>query len=88
MSRYKKEVEKALINILINYNPSTEKENINKDSDFLNDLGIDSLGIHEISFEVEDEFDVMITDKDIETFKTIKDIVDYIDKQNTFKNGE
>lgn len=88
MSRYKKEVEKALINILINYNPSTEKENINKDSDLLNDLGIDSLGIHEISFEVGDEFDVMITDKDIETFKTIKDIVDYIDKQNTFKNGE
>ncbi len=47
------------------------------------DLGLDSLAIFEIVIELEETFDIQITDEDVERIKTIDDVVDYIYRQET-----
>jgi acyl carrier protein len=41
-------------------------------------LGIDSLGVAELMFNIEDEFKVTIPDQPV-ALKTVSDVVDYID---------
>ncbi len=42
------------------------------------DLGMDSFNSIEIVFELEDKFEIKISDADIVKAKTVKDIVDYV----------
>ena len=42
------------------------------------DLGADSLDVVELLMAIEEEFDVEIPDEDIESLKTIGDVVEYI----------
>ncbi len=42
------------------------------------DLGADSLDVVELLMAIEEEFDVEIPDEDIESLKTISDVVEYI----------
>lgn len=44
----------------------------------IEDLGADSLDLVETIMAVEDEFGVEFEDGDVEAFKTVGDIVDYI----------
>jgi len=46
-----------------------------------NDLGIDSLGAIEFAFALEEEFDVSLTDEDVEKFVTIQDIIRCLDEK-------
>lgn len=48
----------------------------------LSDLGDgwDSLDAIELSMDIEDEFDVQIPDEEIETLRTIGDVVDLVDR--------
>ena len=46
------------------------------------ELKIDSLDIAEICMEIEEKFDLEeIKDNDIENFKTIKDVIDFVETQ-------
>ncbi|WP_455539480.1 acyl carrier protein [Terrisporobacter sp.] len=45
------------------------------------DLDADSLDAVEVIMALEDEFDIEIPDEDAEKFKTIGDIVEYIEAQ-------
>lgn len=45
------------------------------------DLGFDSLDHVELVMDLEDEFDIQISDEEAEKWKTIKDIVDLLEKQ-------
>lgn len=47
----------------------------------LEDLQADSLDMIEMITEIESEFDISITDEEIATLKTIKDVVDFCNKQ-------
>jgi acyl carrier protein len=47
------------------------------------DLGLDSLAIFEIVIELEETFDLQITDEDVERIKTVDDVVDYIYRHET-----
>lgn len=47
-------------------------------SKFQEDLGVDSLDIFEIAMELEEEFDLEISNEDLEGIKTIGNLVDYI----------
>ncbi len=42
------------------------------------DLGADSLDVVELLMSIEDEFEVEIPDEEIESLKTIGDVVEYI----------
>jgi acyl carrier protein len=46
----------------------------------LKDIGIDSLDLIDISMEVEDEFEILVNDSDIDGWKTANDILKTIEK--------
>ncbi len=46
----------------------------------LEDLGADSLDLVEVIMAIEDEFDVQIKDEDLETIKSVGDLINYISK--------
>ena len=45
------------------------------------DLGADSLDAVELIMALEDEFDIEVSDEEAQKFKTVKQIVDYIENQ-------
>jgi len=54
---------------------------VTRDSSLLDDLGADSLDNVEMLMEVEDAFDLSIPDEDAEKWKTLGDIVEYVEEQ-------
>lgn len=44
----------------------------------LEDLGADSLDMVEVIMAIEDEFDVQIKDEDLESLKSVGDLINYI----------
>ena len=57
-----------------------DADDVNIDSTFIDDLGADSLDIVELIMAFEEEFNIEIPDEIAEKIKTVKDTVDYIDK--------
>ncbi|MTI47695.1 acyl carrier protein [Sporosalibacterium faouarense] len=57
-----------------------EEDEINMDSSFQDDLDADSLDVVELIMAIEDEFDIEIPDEDAEKISTVKDAIDYIEK--------
>jgi acyl carrier protein len=47
---------------------------------FVDDLGADSLDLVELIMSMEEEFELDIDDKDAEKMKTVKDVLDYLEK--------
>ena len=58
-----------------------DKDKINADTSFVNDLGADSLDTVELVMELEEEFDVNIPDDAAEKIQTVGQAVDYIQQQ-------
>jgi acyl carrier protein len=50
------------------------------ESTFKDDLGADSLDVVELIMELEDEFDLEISDEDAEKIKSVGDVVTYIEQ--------
>ena len=57
-----------------------DKEKINADTSFVNDLGADSLDTVELVMELEEEFDVNIPDDAAEKIQTVGQAVEFIDQ--------
>ncbi len=58
-----------------------DEADVNIDSTFIDDLGADSLDIVELIMAFEEEFEIEIPDDVAEKIKTVRDTVEYIDKQ-------
>lgn len=58
-----------------------EVSEIGEDANILDDLGADSIAVMEIVMELESEFDLEIDTEDIPNFKTINDIVAFIENK-------
>jgi len=58
--------------------------NITPETSLMHDLEVDSLDAVEIIMKIEDTFGIEIPDEDVNTFKNIGDIAEYIKK----KKGE
>ncbi len=56
------------------------EDEVTLEANIADDLGADSLDAVEMSMALEEEFGVSIPDEDLANFKTVKDIVDYIEK--------
>jgi len=54
------------------------KEEVSPDSNFIDDLGADSLDTVELIMELEKEFDISIPDEDAEQIATVGKAIDYI----------
>ncbi|AFY43321.1 acyl carrier protein [Nostoc sp. PCC 7107] len=60
---------------------SVDEEKITSTSNFIDDLGADSLDLVELVMAFEEEFEIEIPDEAAEKILTVQDAVDYIDKQ-------
>ncbi|SEP56303.1 acyl carrier protein [Piscibacillus halophilus] len=56
-----------------------DEAKVTKEASFKDDLEADSLDVVELVMELEDEFDMEISDEDAEKIQTVGDAVDYID---------
>ena len=56
------------------------KEQITRETSFVNDLGADSLDTVELVMELEEEFDINIPDDAAEKIQTVGQAIDYIEK--------
>jgi len=58
-----------------------EESEVKLEASFTGDLGADSLDVVELVMELEDEFDMEISDEDAEGMATVGDAVAYIEKK-------
>ncbi len=56
-------------------------EEVTLQANLSEDLGADSLDAVELSMAIEEEFSITIDDNNMAEFKTVKDIVSFIDSQ-------
>lgn len=52
------------------------------DTVIISDLGLNSLDLVNLVTEIEDEFDVEIPDRAIKFFKTVKDVIKFIEAED------
>ena len=58
-----------------------EKDKIKMESKFMDDLGADSLGLVDVTMELEHKFGVSIPDEDLPKITTVASAVDYVQKK-------
>lgn len=58
-----------------------EKENITKESKFIDDLKADSLDIVEMVMKVEELYDIEVDDDIASSIVTVQDVLDYLNSQ-------
>lgn len=56
-----------------------DESQVAPEASFKEDLGADSLDVVELVMELEDEFDLEISDEDAEKISTVGDVVKYIE---------
>jgi acyl carrier protein len=59
-----------------------EEAEVTAAASFKDDLGADSLDVVELVMELEDEFDLEISDEDAEKITTVGEVVNYIQSQS------
>jgi len=75
MSETAERVKKIVVEHL-----GVEADKVTEEAAFIDDLGADSLGIVELVMAFEEEFSVEIPDDAAEKIATVKDAIDFIDK--------
>ena len=68
-----------MIEKIIAENLGIDQGMIKDESNFVNDLGADSLNIVEVIMGIEEEFDIEIPVEDAETLHTVGDLKQYIE---------
>lgn len=74
-------VEEKVIGI-VSDQLDTPKEDITRESSFVDDLKADSLDIVELVMALEDEFDIKIPDEDYDKIKTVGDVISYVEAKS------
>ena len=75
------EIKQKVISLIAEQLGKSENE-ITLDSQFIEDLGADSLDLVELIMSMEDEFGVEIADEDAEKILKVSDAVDYVIKNS------
>lgn len=73
----KEEIQIEVSKILVEH-LGVDSDKIKDDSDFVEDLGADSLDAVEIIMAIEEHFDIEIPDEEAETMTTVQKTVDVI----------
>ena len=83
----KDEIQSKLVEVIskhVQIDPST----ITPDQNLRFDLGLDSLDVAEMVFEIEEMFGISISDESTEKIQKISDTIDYIYEQVNSENQE
>lgn len=59
-----------------------DPEDVNEDSDFRDDLGVDSLDLFELVMNLENEYGVEFPAEELETLRTVGDVIEFLEKNN------
>ncbi|MGX2984792.1 acyl carrier protein [Helicobacter sp. 23-1048] len=59
---------------------NVDASEVKEDSSFIDDLNADSLDVVEFIMALEDKFKIEIPEDDAKDIKTVKDVVEYIEK--------
>ena len=78
MTTVLKRVSKVIVDRL-----GVDESEVTLQASFRDDLGADSLDVVELVMELEDEFDMEITDEDAEKISTVGDAIAYIESKQT-----
>ena len=70
-------VEERVIEI-VSEQMGVSKDQVNRETSFVNDLGADSLDTVELVMALEEEFETEIPDEEAEKITTVQQAVDYI----------
>jgi acyl carrier protein len=84
----KMEIQEKIIRILAKHT-SRDSKSFTPEKDLKLDLGLDSLDVAEIVFEMEETFGIKITDESAERIQRISDTVDFVHEkmQETSQEG-
>ncbi|NMW84611.1 acyl carrier protein [Peptoniphilus sp. AGMB00490] len=52
---------------------------LNEDMNFQDDLNADSIELVELVMTIEEEFEIEVSEEDLENLKTIGDVIDYVE---------
>ena len=72
-------VEERVIDIVAEQ-LGVEKDKVNRETHFVNDLGADSLDTVELVMELEEEFDISIPEDSAEKIQRVGEAIDYTEK--------
>lgn len=70
---------KELIKLANTSNPE-ELDKCSEDSDLRSDLGLTSIGVLYLAISIENTFELEFNDASFDDFNTVKDVIDYIEK--------
>ena len=75
-----KDIEERVIRVVTKTLSGLEStpEKVTPESAFVEDLGADSLDLNELIMNLEEEFDIVITDEDAENITTVQGAINYI----------
>jgi acyl carrier protein len=78
----KEQYYQKLKNIIGPYLPEdVSLEDIQMDSHFVNELNINSANLVDIILDVEDEFDIVLENEDMDAMQTVRDAMELISKK-------
>jgi acyl carrier protein len=73
-------VEERVIDIVCE-NLAVNRDQVKRETAFIEDIGADSLDIVELIMELEEEFEITIPDDQAEKIKTVGEAIDYIQRE-------
>jgi acyl carrier protein len=62
-------------------NLAVSRDQVKRETAFIEDIGADSLDIVELIMELEEEFEITIPDDQAEKIKTVGEAIDYIQRE-------
>ncbi len=77
------DLENRVVGLIAEVLVDVSKENIHLDSKIVEDLGAESLDIYDMIALLEDEFNLEITDEQVEKIQKVSDVVDFIRTSET-----
>lgn len=81
-----KEIEEKVISI-VSEQMGVDKVEVNRETNFVNDLNADSLDTVELVMEFEDEFETSIPDDQAEKIQTVGQAIEYISEHVSKTNA-
>ena len=83
MAMLRSEIKEKLIDVMKMVSPSgdIDLDNLDEKSSLVGDIGLTSVGVLYIVIAIEEFFDIRFDDVGFADFKTIGDVIDYIEKK-------